>query len=137
MKCDRRPNIFLSSWKYRGGLHLVSPSGAYTTKSAFRWLDRETTILLTCKENLAWVWRLPLPENLKHFYLLTYRGSLLTNSFRCKRHFSSLPFCCRCDGVEETRTHTLRDFPKAKVIWCQLHFDDNNEFFSIVSILEE
>lgn len=108
-------------------------NGTYSAKNAYRWLTH------TAKESLApplahserwsWIWRLNLPENVKHFVWLVMHDSLPTNHVRFLQHATGDGSCPRCGASAETITHALRDCTHASTVWHTLGHASSQQFF--------
>lgn len=88
-----------------------SNSGNYTASHGYCWLTQSNSCLVNTPQNASWtwIWKLILPENIKHFIWITMRESLPTNAFRFSCHVSLDPSCHRCGAAQETILHTSRD----------------------------
>lgn len=105
-------------------------SGIYSTKSAYRWLVHEPLLHINQEDNWSWVWKLPLPENIKHFLWLILHGSLPTNLFRANSHISLDSSCNRCGAAQESISHAIRNCYKARQIWRVLHMGQQQHFYT-------
>lgn len=107
----------------------LSNFGQYSTKSVYLWLlQQEKNVLLT-EETWTWIWKLKLPENVRHFVWLVMHDSLPTNRFRYTRHVTLDPSCQRCGVHLEYALHTLRDFPQARHIWNTVGYRTSHSLF--------
>ncbi|KAG4963526.1 hypothetical protein JHK85_040981 [Glycine max] len=81
------------------------PSGdeIFTATTAFKWLIAVNSLPTSQFGNWSWIWKLQILENIKHFFWLTFHGSLLTNDFRVFRHLA--------------------------VVWQFLHLDHDSNFY--------
>lgn len=114
------PNILI--WNH-------APNGTYSAKSAYVWLIRD---LLVNPEptGWTWIWKLKIPENVRHFVWLTMHESLPTNEFRVQRHISFDGSCQRCGSQRETILHALHDCPRVQTIWNILGFSRSDLFLT-------
>lgn len=77
------------------------------------------------------IWGWCGPQRIKSCLWLATSGKLLTNLERSKRNLTDITSCPRCDAVNETITHTLRDCPAVKCVWDKfLVNNDAADFFS-------
>ncbi|GMI94853.1 hypothetical protein HRI_003154600 [Hibiscus trionum] len=66
------------------------------------------------------IWRLPVPQRIRAFIWLAFRGSLLTNKERTRRHMADDPGCSLCGHVCEDELHVLRDCVISRGLWRQV-----------------
>lgn len=97
-------------------------------KTAYCWLIHEPISQSTNIETWSWVWKLPLPENIKHFIWLCLHESLTTNSVCFHRHMCFDLSCCMCGATEQTILHTLRDCPISRRVWTAIQYIQNQDF---------
>ncbi|PNY05394.1 ribonuclease H [Trifolium pratense] len=65
------------------------------------------------------IWRLQVLERVRSFIWLVRHDRLITNYRKSKMHICA-PWCKHCVKAIEDTMHVLRDFPLAKVVWCNL-----------------
>ncbi|KAE8732108.1 hypothetical protein F3Y22_tig00002237pilonHSYRG00293 [Hibiscus syriacus] len=90
-------------------------NGEFSVKSAYNLITKE----LWNHTDVKWIklWRLPIPERIKHFLWISYRDRLLTNVNRCERNLTDDPLCQICVSVNETLLHVLRDCKQTASLW--------------------
>lgn len=107
------------------------PSGdkIFTATTAFKWLIAVNSLPISQFGNWSWIWKLQIPENIKHFFWLTFHGSLPTNEFRVFRHLSIVSSCNRCMHGQEIILHLLRDCHYSRQVWQFLQLDHDSNFY--------
>lgn len=105
-------------------------SGQYSAKSAYSWLMKTDDCILELDSGWSWIWKLRLPENIRHFVWMSTHGSLPTNAHRVARHVSNDSSCQRCGAPQETLLHALRECPKAQGVWSSYNFTQQQNFHS-------
>lgn len=63
-----------------------SPSGEYTARVAYKWLNEHADPGSTVSSGWSVLWKLRLPENIKFFFWMAFHDSLPTNPYRAYRH---------------------------------------------------
>lgn len=104
-------------------------NGANSTKSPYAWLIQQTEMVLDSPITWSWVWKLRLPENVKHFAWLVMHEGLPCNVGRVIHHMTTDSSCQRCGAPHETILHTLRDCPSAIRVWNILCFQSSQGFY--------
>lgn len=97
---------------------LADGSGTFRIRSSLK-------LLCSTEENIAvnwkWLWKLRLPQRIKMFLWLILHSKVLTNAERFRRPMSPNAGCALCLGDVEDLEHILRNCPKAKEVWHDLH----------------
>jgi ribonuclease HI len=89
----------------------------FTVKSAY---DNQNTIAEPIVEDWKSLWSWKGPHRIQTFMWMAAHERLLTNFRRSKWGVGASPTCSRCDGVNETTIHVLRDCPAAIQTWIRL-----------------
>ncbi|KAL4362445.1 hypothetical protein GQ457_04G027620 [Hibiscus cannabinus] len=113
-----RGNFLLSDSIGWGG----EPRRNFSVKSAYRVCLGGGDEHLNADWNVISKFR-GLPR-IRVFLWLLYRGSLLTNSERVRRHLTGDPSCSVCGATLEDVSHLFRHCLEARVIWPRLIRDD-------------
>lgn len=99
--------------------HIWQPSvdGEFTVASYYK-LRQD---LATNPRQKEWklIWKLQIPERIRHFTWIASHGRLTTQSVTCKWENTSA-LCKIRQGAMEDQTHALRDCPHASQFWKQL-----------------
>ncbi|KAF7827592.1 reverse transcriptase [Senna tora] len=108
----------------------LEANGKYTAKSRYRFFMDGYSLP---PPTIDWkkLWKLECPEHMKFFIWLVLNESLPTNSLRARRGMSASNICRRCNMVEETCIHCLRDCPVAKHTWVHFDFGTVPNFFTM------
>lgn len=104
-------------------------SGKYSSKSGYSWLISKDFPSPDPILSWAWVWKLRVPENLRHFIWQIMHGGLPCNVLRVHRHLTSDSSCQKCGAPQETILHMLRDCPTISNAWERLGFTLLPNFF--------
>ena len=103
-------------------VHIWDPSafGSYSTKCAYAWLTRlddlfSLNLTNDNSDSWSWIWKLRVPENLKHFAWLIMHNCLPTNCFIFHRHITQDASCHLCCVTKEIILHVLCDFLRLTV----------------------
>ncbi|XVE95650.1 hypothetical protein REPUB_Repub02eG0116800 [Reevesia pubescens] len=89
-----------------------SSSGNFSVSSAYN-------ILINIDpEGIVWnqIWKLETPHRIKFFLWTLCHNQILTRENCVKRCLTLTAFCPRCNNVEETRLHLLRNYQLSKSI---------------------
>lgn len=101
-------------------------NGKFNIKSAYDLINCNTYGL---NGTWSWLWGLKIPAKVVTFFWLILKDKLMSNSLRAKRHMCDSSVCTRCNYVEETSIHIIRDCIKAQKIWKYFvnisHWDAN------------
>lgn len=86
-----------------------SNSAVYLAREAYQWIMNEQNSLNQTQTKWIQIWKLNLPENVKHLLWLVLHNSLLSNSVHFSRHVTLDPSCNRCGEDQEIIIPILRD----------------------------
>lgn len=103
------PDGVISSWAF---------NRKFSVKAVYGMLMKNSLNPSEVKWKLSW--SLNVPQRVRHFIWLVFKGRLFTNAKRCRRVLSEDHSCKLCGSVEESCLHVLRDCCKAKEVWKQL-----------------
>lgn len=96
-------------------------NGEYSVSLGYRWFNRLLHQQATHIICWNWIWRLPIYENLRHFYWLRMHDILPTNAFGGSTHHTIDTTCHGCGAVIEDDIQTLCDSPNAMSIWSFIY----------------
>ncbi|CAI9104548.1 OLC1v1003244C1 [Oldenlandia corymbosa var. corymbosa] len=114
-------------------------SGRFTTATTYNASMEQNWTPLDKDWGLIWHWK--GPKRIKLFLWLMFRGVLMTNSERKRRHMTDDGSCQSC-GNEETLFHVFRDYFRSKELWRSINsnlgvaFCRNEEIFRDTSITQ-
>ncbi|GMI85510.1 hypothetical protein like AT4G29090 [Hibiscus trionum] len=94
----------------------------FSVRSAYKSLSPQSE-----EPNVVWkyLWRCPVPQRIRSFLWLVFKGTLLTNEERVRRHMASNNCCDWCGRDVESVLHVLRDCTHASRVWLQLRSPDD------------
>ncbi|KAK9046574.1 hypothetical protein V6N11_052459 [Hibiscus sabdariffa] len=94
------------------GKHSFDIKSAYSSLSASSWNV----------ESQKWktIWSLQVPQHLRVFLWLSFKGKLMTNAERYRRSLCPHPLCPCCESAPESVLHVLRDCRYAHEVWSLL-----------------
>ncbi|KAF7824531.1 putative ribonuclease H protein At1g65750 family [Senna tora] len=107
----------------------LTHDGSFTVKSAYDNIERPE---LDVNDNL-WkkVWKCPCTERNRFFLWRLGHDSIMTNSNRLIRGFTTADVCQRCGESPETAMHAIRDCKRSKAVWNLLVHDRfKHKFFN-------
>ena len=105
----------------------LTPSGTFTTKSAYKLLVSHASTNLAGTSSLAqqnkfWkdLWQLRVPTKIKHFAWRACNRSLPTMVNLQRRHITALDTCEECKTQPEDELHALWSCSKLVEVWSSL-----------------
>ncbi|XP_052114154.1 uncharacterized protein LOC127745460 [Arachis duranensis] len=117
---------FICSLRYPSSTELepqwewwLAATKKYSAREGYRWLLKKT-LNWNANSNWNWLWNTNIPEKFKFTMWLGLHDALPTETFRFKRHLVFSDMCKRCNKVQETMEHCLRDCERSKAIWYML-----------------
>lgn len=93
-------------------------TGSFSIKSAFAIIRNEITLQDDAKWDILWA--NPAPNRHKFFLWLAMHNRVMCNEVRAKRMLTEDASCPLCNHPCESLMHTIRDCPRARVIWQAL-----------------
>ena len=71
------------------------------------------------EHDIIWrhIWKIKVPERIRHFLWLVCHDKILTNANRCRRNISDIADCPCYGFTEETTLHMLRDCERMATLW--------------------
>lgn len=90
--------------------------GSYSTKSGYLWpVDKRLEAMApNSKHSWSWIWHINGPEKLRFLIWHLCHNAIPTMSLLHHRSISSSAQCSRCNRVEETFLHCIRDYDFAR-----------------------
>ncbi|XP_019265527.1 PREDICTED: uncharacterized protein LOC109243087 [Nicotiana attenuata] len=96
----------------------LTPNGQFSNSSAYSFLSRTTTNLLSGEEgSFKWIWNLQTPNKIKYFIWLLTHKRLPTRSFLHSIGINCVPQCHYCDNEQEDIAHIFFECPNAVHFW--------------------
>ena len=102
----------------------LTPSGAYSVKSAYQMLSSATIKLTASSSSFegfkgVWkgIWRIHVQNCVRHFMWRAVKDSLPTELSLFRRHVVADALCPLCDEAQEFILHSLWYCKQAKVVW--------------------
>lgn len=97
--------------------HLLEPhtNGQFSVKSPYGQLCPNSE-----NNSFQWLWKLQLPQKIKHLFWQMSHHRLLTASYLYNIHVTNNPLCPVCHSNDETIAHLFFECHQAKPVWQQL-----------------
>lgn len=97
-----------------------SANGPFSCQSAYKALQRQSSLFSIPNSPVSWVWKSGYSNKLKHFLWLASQDKLATNLLRRTQNLTDSATCPDCAAPEEYVIHTLHDCPATRSIWKNL-----------------
>lgn len=97
--------------------------GTYSAKEGYKWLTKHRGVG-DLPGTWSWIWKLEAPKKIKFLLWLECHGSSLTMQVLHHRHVAPSNSCQRCNNVEESFVHCVRDCFFPQQLWRMLGFMD-------------
>lgn len=107
----------------------ATANGSYTVSSGYQWLCNKSQLLGSVTDNWSWIWKLSIPENMKHFIWLACHGNFPTKLLRVQRYMALNASCHFCGAATESILHVLKECPQAARVRVDLIFIIKLSFF--------
>lgn len=122
-----------------------SSSGAFSVKSAYTFIEAESSLANTLAESSScnatepfwkYIWKLDIPRKIKLFIWRAYNNGLPTGSELMRKLGFINARCCFCNYRIESPVHLFKDCWWVRALWTALNLDESHLHYQFLNFAD-